>query len=312
MEKLKPQLKGEFTDGTIRTHFSVMSREATSPIAKVEHGHGYYLRALTDTSDSPTNENSQSEVRSTAPGASLLEAHPRELQLEEKFRALFMRYVRLENRFPMHVEHTQGARQAAGVNRWKFPDVILVEWDAGEATDSGYTLNHAVLEVKRSLGEQPFRFTSVELKVEATLGSFREQFFQCVSNSRWAHNAELVFATAITDTVLANELRRLGSSYGVAVSSFGMTTEQLVALPSATEIAKLAESELEALTQGLSIVSISSGQSREYLDWEHLRDMVAQSTHFADLLNWVSRCLQDKRAYSYSSFQDLQRIERAP
>jgi hypothetical protein len=108
----------------------------------------------------------------------------------------------------MHIEHTKGARQPAGVNKWKFSDVVVLDWDVGEQREDAFVLDRALLEVKRSLGEQPFRLSSVELKVELVLNNFREHFFQCVSNSKWAHMAHLVVASPISDALLATELRR--------------------------------------------------------------------------------------------------------
>jgi hypothetical protein len=55
----------------------------------------------------------------------------------------------------------------------------------------------------------------MELKTELTLTKVRESFFQCVSNSKWAHHAELAIAEPLTDAVLTEELRRLGAAYGV-------------------------------------------------------------------------------------------------
>jgi hypothetical protein len=113
----------------------------------------------------------------------------------------------------MIVEHTKGLRQRAGINKWKFPDVVLLRWEVGSVTDRGFRLDKDLLEVKRSLGEQPFRLTSAELKVELTASTLRESFFQCVSNSKWAHTAQLTVANRLIDEVVVEELRRLGASY---------------------------------------------------------------------------------------------------
>ena len=41
---VKFRLKQDYSDATLRYHFSIMCCDPTSPIAKVEHGQGYYLR----------------------------------------------------------------------------------------------------------------------------------------------------------------------------------------------------------------------------------------------------------------------------
>ena len=39
------RLEGEYSDASLRYHFSIMSCDPASPIAKVEKGQGYYRRA---------------------------------------------------------------------------------------------------------------------------------------------------------------------------------------------------------------------------------------------------------------------------
>jgi len=184
--KLLRQKKFQGNDGSLRTYFSVMSGDPTSSIAKVDEGQGYYRR--------PSQDNIESNKRNSgkltdAPNA---KTKGRAEQREEKFRALFMRWSEQEGEFPVHIEHTRGARQRAGINRWKYPDVVSVKWydsTFNEAAAAG--LDKTLTDLKRSLGEQPFRISSTELKVEVDAASLRESFFQCVSNSRWAHSSQL-------------------------------------------------------------------------------------------------------------------------
>jgi hypothetical protein len=164
-----------------------MSKDLTSSIAKIADGHGYYLR------------NTENRVNlEPPPGAEVSTATEvsggREIQLEEKFRSIFIRHSEQANqKFPMHVEHTRATRREAGVNQWKFPDVVLLDWEGvGDLTDQGlYRLDPNLLAVKTSLGEPPFSLESIELKVGVSFPTFRESFFQCVSNSKWAHGAVL-------------------------------------------------------------------------------------------------------------------------
>lgn len=310
---VKTRLVGDYADQTIRQHFSVMSAEPTSAIAKVSQGYGYYFRpisaqALPDLSDEISeNGNTQADaVLSPDPNGA------RNRQREEKFRALFQRYVSSEqNSFPVHIEHTTGARQPAGVNKWKFPDVVLLNWEVGKISDVGFQIDKGLLEVKRSLGDQPFRLTSVELKVELSLSSFREHFFQCVSNSKWAHHAQLVSAISIQDETLVNELRRLGTSFDITVLSFGLSAEGLDAMPPANEILAMSEKDLEHWTAQVNTVQVSSGRPRESLDWEHIEDMRKQSTDFNEVFGWISKCLMDANAYSFGDYKNLIQIQSA-
>ncbi len=47
IEMVKHRLKQDYSDATLRYHFSIMSCDPSSPIAKVEQGQGYYLRTST-------------------------------------------------------------------------------------------------------------------------------------------------------------------------------------------------------------------------------------------------------------------------
>lgn len=296
-ERLPQEIRDDYAESSIRQHFSVLSVDPTSPIAKVDQGQGYYLRPsfLNGTSNSGRLTNGSSEgVEPTSGG--------RAEQREEKFRAIFMRWAELTDQFPMLIEHTKGVKQSAGINKWKYPDVVLVKWEVGEVTDKGFRLAKDLLEVMRSLGEQPFRLTSVELKVELTASTLRESFFQCVSNSKWAHSAQLAVACNVSDELVAEELRRLGTSYDVSVVTFGLDPSQLESLPSAEKILAMPPNEFEARIPQLAPLRIVKAKERDNLDWEHIRDLKLQNPDIGTLFNWVGYCLEKKTAFSVKDF----------
>ena len=248
IETVTPRLARTYAPTSILQTFSALAADSTSPIARIEQGFGYYRR--------PEAQVQKAEPATSveAPSAETLRtslpSRPRDIQLEEKFRAFFMRQSRYQSRFPVHIEHTSANQQPSGVNKWKFPDVVELDWeDVGEIGDDGFVLDKALLEVKKSLGEQPFRLSSIELKVELTLGSFREHFFQCVSNSMWSHSARLVVACSISDALLAGELRRLGTSFGVQIQSFEMSIDKLDAMPAASDILGSSNAEFRKATR---------------------------------------------------------------
>ncbi len=47
IQLVKYRLHQNYSDATLRYHFSIMSCDPSSPIAKVEQGQGYYLRSTT-------------------------------------------------------------------------------------------------------------------------------------------------------------------------------------------------------------------------------------------------------------------------
>jgi hypothetical protein len=48
LAKVKAKLGDKYAEASIRQHFSVMSADPTTCIAKVDQGHGYYLRKPED------------------------------------------------------------------------------------------------------------------------------------------------------------------------------------------------------------------------------------------------------------------------
>lgn len=307
IEIVKPLLEGDYAPQSLRQHFSNMSADPTSAIAKVDQGQGYYLRA----SPQPTVVSGDStQAGSAVPASGAAEPGGRGEQREEKFRSFFMRWSESNNLYPMMVEHTKGAKQRAGINKWKFPDVVLLRWEVGAVTDKGFRLAKDLLEVKRSLGEQPFRLTSAELKIELTASTLRESFFQCVSNSKWAHTAQLAVACKLTDEVVVEELRRLGASYDVSVVSFGLDSEFLDKLPSAGQLTALPPSDFERLGSGITLSRIALGKDRENLDWEHIRDLMLQSPDLEDMFSWIAYCLEKKTPYTADDWRGIAQLEK--
>ena len=236
-------------------------------------------------------------------GTSATTEGTRNTQPEEKFRAIFMRYTEFNNQFPIHIEHTRASKQPSGVNEWKFPDVVVVEWGSEVRREDSLRLDKDMLEIKRSLGEQPFKIRSVELKVALSLSTFRQNFFQCVSNSKWAHVAQLAIAGRVPDGILADEIRRLGTSYDVSVISFGLDSEVLDKFPSSDKILRMSDEEFEErIVSQIRTRVISSAKERETLDWEHIRDLRTQLNDFNELFAWVSYCLENKIPYTYKDY----------
>jgi hypothetical protein len=268
---------------TLLQYFSDMSRDPTSRIAKRVGRNGYYKRPRQLTEAAVVLPESENR---------------RDFQPEEKFRSLFMRWVQQEQQFPWHLDHTHAVKQQAGINKWKYPDVLVVNWDV--LNDEG-RLDEAMLQVRQGLGDQPFRIISTELKVEVAASSLREVFFQCVSNSRWAHSAQLVIACEISDDRVAEELKRLGTSYDVSVFSFGLSAEMIAKLPPANKLRDMREvsdDEVENLLRDVRVETIASGQERDALDWEHIRDLQTQHPDIKAFFEWIAKCLEHKRAYT--------------
>lgn len=288
----------ELTDNALRTYFSVLVKEESSPITRRQGQHGYFLRAnLEDVDAAGTPEERPAvEQDGRLDGAQ----GQRDEQREEKFRSVYLAWSKRNSEFPVHVEHVEARRQPRGLNEWKFPDVVSVVWDVLKVNNNGILmLDDANLAVRASLGERPFRLSSTELKVGLSRANLRSAFFQCVSNSRWAHSSRLVIANPIDDELVVRELQRLGVSYGVAVQTFSLTEAQLDQLPAADRIVDA--DEVERLLGGnlLTVTTLVDPGEREVLDWEHIKDMQENHTVFRQLFSWISKCIDDKLPHQF-------------
>ena len=208
IELVKRKLEQRYSDATLRYHFSIMSCDPSSPIAKVEHGQGYYLRTNTLSSMksarhmvSPSQATFGDAFGYTTSNEALLRAN--------KFRAVVARCEENEGKFPFILEETFG-EDAQYEDLWKYPDVVAVTWQIGRKAKGSVEFDREMLQLQRSFGSQPFTLRSMKMKLEAREDTYREDFFQCLSNSRWANNGELVIAEPIEDDAVAAGLRSLG------------------------------------------------------------------------------------------------------
>lgn len=113
------------------------------------------------------------------------------------FRSLYIRYLHTEvGILAAKIEHTRSLHGAKGLNQWKFPDVISIEWLVDQDPES---LDEELMEVRRGLGEASFKVSSIELKVTVSSSTLRRAFFQCLSNSRWSNRVILVIASPVED-----------------------------------------------------------------------------------------------------------------
>ena len=300
LELVTPKLEGDFKENAIRAYFSYMSQDPTTTLAKKSDGQGYYLR----------NKQDQQQPSNISQGIPALSG--RDEQAEEKFRAVFMRYSELTSlQFPMRIDHTSAKKKEAGVNQWKFPDVVILGWGVGEPTEEGSKLDPILLAVKSSLGEPPFYLQSVELKVALTLSSFRENFFQCLSNSKWANKPVLAVAENVDDKTLRDELERLGASYDVEIVSYGLSQEELLKLPNAKAIREMPIGNFEQdIASKITVSRISTGKIRPSLDWSAINDLQTLSREFKNLFEWIANCLDEKKAFAFEDFLKIKEIKK--
>jgi hypothetical protein len=292
------QLAGNYSDASLRYHFSIMSCDPASPIAKVEKGQGYYRRSA----PLPALSSAQ-ELLSLTQGRldDLTSGHgtvDEAMMRIRKFRAVVTRYFEVNGRFPFAFRQAFGKDAPIG-NLWKFPELVLVDWDTGGAPDEEMSLDETMLAFKQRLGIPPFRLHAARLRIQPSLLTYREDFFQTLSVSMWAQGGELIYAAPIQDEALADGLRRLAASFGIGVTSFGLDSQALDDLPRPANILNAHPRETEAIMSKLEINRIAPPISRSHLDWNALSSMRNESEEAERLVRWLTRCIDERRAEPY-------------
>ncbi|MCP5537689.1 MAG: hypothetical protein H7A51_15830 [Akkermansiaceae bacterium] len=292
---LRMKLEGNYSDASLRYHFSIMSCDPTSPIAKVEKGQGYYRR----TAPVPALSSAQ-EIFSQYQGRlddmqGDHEEVDHALMRIRKFRAIVNKWCDVNGRFPFAFREPFRADAPIG-NLWKFPEMLLVDWESGDSEEN----SRPMLKLKSQLGLPPFRLHAARLRILPAHHSFREDFFQTLSASVWAQGGELIYAAPIEDEALAEAIRRLGSTFGIGVTSFGLTAEILDELPRPAHIINAHPRETEALMEKLDVTRVSTARSRPHIDWAALEGIRGDSADVDKLLHWLSESAEVGRMLPYS------------
>lgn len=292
------QLDGNYSDASLRYHFSIMSCDPASPIAKVEKGQGYYRR----TAAVPALSGAQELLSLTQGRLDDLTSDPQAMDSAlmriRKFRAVVTRYHEINGRFPYAFREAFAMDAPIG-NLWKYPELVLVDWETGGSPDEEMALDEEMLRFKQRLGLPPFRLHAARLRILPSLHSYREDFFQTLAASMWAQGGELIYAAPVEDEALADGLRKLNATFGVGVTSFGLTAEALDDLPRPANILNAHPRETEAIMAKLEVHRIAAPHSRPHVDWTALGSLRNESTEAEKLVQWLNRCLNEGRAEAF-------------
>jgi hypothetical protein len=292
-------LTGNYSDASLRYHFSIMSCDPASPIAKVEQGQGYYRRGA----PLPALSGAQELVALTQGRLDDLAAGDTDLMDEtmlriRKFRAVVTRFFEINGRFPFVFRQAFG-KDSPISNLWKFPELVLVDWETGGSPDEEMSLDETMLAFKQRLGIAPFKLHAARLRIQPSLQTYREDFFQTLAVSMWAQGGELIYAAPIEDEALGDSLRRLSAAFGVGVTSFGLTADALDELPRPENIVNAHPKETEAIMGKLRINRIAAPRTRPHLDWAALTSMRNESSEAEKLVKWLTGCIDGRRAEAF-------------
>lgn len=293
------QLTGNYSDASLRYHFSIMSCDPGSPIAKVEKGQGYYRRsaalpALSGAQELMALTQGRLDDLTTA-DQDMVDGTMLRIR---KFRAVVTRYYEINGRFPFAFRQAFG-KESPISNLWKYPELVLVDWETGGSPDEEMSLDETMLSFKQRLGIAPFTLHAARLRIQPSLQTYREDFFQTLAVSMWAQGGELVYAAPIEDEALADGLRRLSANFGIGVTSFGLTPDALDELPRPANILNAHPRETEAIMGKLDINRISAPRTRPHLDWAALSSMRNESEEAEKLVMWLTRCIDGRRAEAF-------------
>ncbi|NLT71758.1 MAG: hypothetical protein GXX91_13865 [Verrucomicrobiaceae bacterium] len=309
IELVKHRLKQDYSDATLRYHFSIMSCDPSSPIAKVEQGQGYYLRTATiHTMNSARNlfrAGDGSNGGRVPMGTAELD---RALGRASKFRAVVQRYLESLQQFPFVFEESFSVNAEA--NRWRIPDLAVVDWLTAEEpaeAQEPVAMDKRKLEIHRRMGESPLRLSSVKLRLELNHDTLLEDLYQCLSASEWANAGELLVADSIDDQQMLEEINRFSARHGIGVISFGLDADMLDDMPEPAAIENLLPQEFESIISLLRVRRHTTPALGRDHDWQHITGAAVENADFARLENWISRSLLEERIITAREFDELGR-----
>ncbi|MDP3939120.1 MAG: HTH domain-containing protein [Deltaproteobacteria bacterium] len=165
----------------------------------------------------------------------------------------------------------------SGYSEWTNPDMVgfylpLEDW------------RPEVIEFNRLSDNNSLRLFSFELKRTLDKRTYRESFFQAVSNSSWAHEGYLVAAEILQDDEFLAELERLATSFGIGVIHLDLSD-----------------------INGSAV--IFPARIRNTLDWENINKLCEQNEDFAKFIADVKIDFEAKRIHK-SEYDEIPKDPR--
>ncbi|MEG0024126.1 MAG: hypothetical protein RR553_04330 [Akkermansia sp.] len=279
---VRMKLGEEYSDASLRYHFSFMAAEPDSRIAKVERGQGYYLRVQSKQSDYPSRgllplflgEDSQQQ------GADVMRSRALALvvrQYDTTGRGVFV--------------FSPGECGPS----WNKPELAVVDWPEGEWDASSLIFDKSALERRRMVGAPIIELQSVCVAYMPRPGEYRREFFRALSTSCWSQTGELVIVGEIPDDADVAELRRLAAEFGVGVVCMEISEDRLAEMPGAEEIFRADDTHCETLLVGLEPVRLAAGRAKPR--GAEMGEVVGGE--FGALFDWLAACLERGRVEEY-------------
>lgn len=278
---VRMKLDGDYSDASLRYHFSFMAAEADSGIAKVSRGQGYYRRIK-----------QRANVKSTKGLLPLFmgEIHEDASAIRAKALALVVRQYDTTGRGVFVFTPPEGEQKP-----WSKPDLAVVDWPEGEWEGYSLVFDESALERRRIVGAPMVEIKSVCVAFMPEGDELRQEFFRTLSSSCWSQTGELVIIGDMPDDAQVAELRRLAADFGVGVVCMELSLDRLDEMPGAEEIFRADETECEALLASIEPVRLAAGATRPR--GMEMGEVV--SGEFGALFDWMAACLERGRVEEF-------------
>lgn len=278
---VRMRLGEEYSDASLRYHFSFMAAEPDSGIAKVERGQGYYRRIQSRPSGLPS--------RGLLPLFLGEDGQQDSVSLRARALALVVRQYDTTGRGVFVFSPGEGGPS------WNKPELAVVDWPEGEWDTSSLIFDRSALERRRMVGAPMIEIQSVCVAYMPEAGDCRREFFRTLSTSSWSQSGELVIVGEMPDDAEVAELRRLASEFGIGVICMEVSEDRLAEMPGAEEIFRADDAHCAALLTGLDPVRLAAGRSRPR--GAEMGEVV--SGEFGALFDWLTACLERGRVEEY-------------
>lgn len=202
---------------------------------------------------------------------------PKNSYSERDLHPLLTRFAFANDNFKAYTKtiyHESSIKTKKGMDKWLYPDIVGVSF---EYKDYQKELNKFI----GKFSSLPIKIYAFEMKKHLSVSSFREYYFQAVSNSSWANEGYLVALDIDeSDEELMDLIKRLSYSFGIGVIS------------------------LNSQNVDESVI-LARAEFRENLDYSVMNELSMKNPDFKKFLESVEEFNIEKEYRSKSEFDEV-------
>ena len=202
---------------------------------------------------------------------------PKNSYSERDLHPLLSRFISFNENFKAYTKtiyHESSKKSQKGADKWLYPDIVGVSF---EYKDYQKELNKFI----GKFSSLPIKIYAFEMKKHLSVSSFREYYFQAVSNSSWANEGYLVALDIDeSDEELMDLMKRLSYSFGIGVIS------------------------LNSQNVDESVI-LARAEFRENLDYSVMNELSMKNPDFKKFLESVEEFNIEKEYRSKSEFDEV-------